>query len=425
MNLEPSARHRQRGSVLKKFALPRQSSLLIQSQYQEFARETIICSCLFQSTLVMATFFVLFGDSFRTMVTDSSAWETADQLFFSGFVISFFLFSFEFALQCYAMPDYLKVYDQTFKENYSVWENLKGFKLPKGSFFFWVDLVAILSLVFFELLKFMITSDDGDYISSQHTRLLDMGFIDITQSSVPQKDNFLEHIGFSPLDLFGILCIDSLYLTLRISRFIRLFRTVKLFRIYQKKRTLGNYGCCDDPFGIGTKVIPGEHQGKEDTEVYQAHSFIGKSMGETTLKRATLGVLVILLVLPVLEYPAVDSSCLMSSQFAHIFFCKSQLCDQAHRQQSNVTTSWDETWNRETCAHIDHGFDTLKKPTSRNHCGESLIYVQYSYKSKSENMSKCENSTCFVENIITVEGNQFQFFVVHFIVIFTFIHPPQ
>lgn len=67
----------------------------------------------------LTTLFALFGDDFRLWFTDSSA----DPYFYGGLSISFLLFTIEILINSCVVDDF------------------------KFSFFFWLDLIATLSLI--------------------------------------------------------------------------------------------------------------------------------------------------------------------------------------------------------------------------------------------------------------------------------------
>lgn len=96
-------------------------------------------------TILMSLFTIwaLFSDDIRLSSTDKSA----DNIFMIIITIAFFLFSLELIAACIYKEGYLNIpnFEQFKNQNY-----IKNFQniLQIGSFYFWLDIVATISLIF-------------------------------------------------------------------------------------------------------------------------------------------------------------------------------------------------------------------------------------------------------------------------------------
>lgn len=96
-------------------------------------------------TILMSLFTIwaLFSDDIRLSSTDV----TADFAFMVVISIAFFLFALELIAGCIYKEGYLNLPDLSYLPGESIWKRLQRI-CNFGSFYFWLDMVATLSLIF-------------------------------------------------------------------------------------------------------------------------------------------------------------------------------------------------------------------------------------------------------------------------------------
>jgi hypothetical protein len=184
----------------------------------------------------IVTLWVLFGDDLRLLLTSKSA----DTAFFATFFICLILFIIEIVGNSIFLQDY------------------------KFTFFFWLDVVATISLIpdipiifepFLLLFGVELYKVSVDYSTSSERNTLSESYV-----------------------TRGIQTI----------RYIRLVRIVKLYKYFTKKKA-------EDP---NTQSV----SSSMDAEV------LGKKLSDITTRRVIIGVLALLLLLPLLQVKTVDNA---------------------------------------------------------------------------------------------------------------------
>lgn len=184
----------------------------------------------------IVTVWVLFGDDLRLLLTTKSS----DSAFFATFFLCLILFLIEIMANSIFLPDY------------------------KFSFFFWLDVVATISLVpdipiifdpFLLLFGVELYKVDVDYNTSAVRNTLSESYI-----------------------TRGIQTI----------RYIRLVRIVKLYKYFTKKKI--------------------EDHSNQTVSNSMDAEVLGKKLSDITTRRVIIGVLALLLLLPLLQVKTVDNS---------------------------------------------------------------------------------------------------------------------
>lgn len=191
-------------------------------------------------TMSTVTIYALFADDIKTLAFPKSA----DDIFSTLVVICLLLFTGELVL-C-----------SIFKPNY------------KWSFYFWLDLVATLSLI-----------TDIGWIWDN--------FIGVSNTSSSNKQ--LQNAGKAS---------RAGTRTSRILRIIRLIRLIRLVKLYKNAQiAIKNAGDEEE-----------QEQLKEELQNLGQESKVGKKLSEVTMKRVILIVLIMLFLLPMFEYDFYASS---------------------------------------------------------------------------------------------------------------------
>lgn len=220
------------------------------------------------TTMTLFTVYALFGDDVRML----SFHKSADAAFEGLSTLAFFLFLFELTLSC------------AFKDNYIQWEVLRkvSWRQPLtwhrvasfGSFYFWLDLVATLSLIF------------------EIPWLLELIGLDVGSAGGAGKSARAGRASRAGARAGRIV---------RIVRMVRLVRLVKLYKYWGSAQKTardrsGNEddeNADDDDEGIGS--LPPE-------------SRVGAAMSDITTRRVIVGVLGMLVTLPLLQLDTPDES---------------------------------------------------------------------------------------------------------------------
>jgi len=205
--------------------------------------------------MTVATLFVLFGDWIRTLSFPPSADPTFDFLHNVAFV----LFVLELVMTCWAKTDFS---GGLFR--------VKGYMF---SFFFWLDLLCILSMI-----------PDLHWAAS----LFGLGDMSESASGVSAKAGKAGKIGAK---------------TGRVVRMVRLVRLVKLYKITsqrnRERKMIEELG----------KLVELGHVDQEDIDMYltkmtstQRQSKVGSELSDIITRRVIVAVLLMLLVVPLLSY---------------------------------------------------------------------------------------------------------------------------
>lgn len=187
-------------------------------------------------TMAIVTIWVLFGDDIRLRATNKSA----DEAFFITFFICLLLFIIEIIANSIFIHDY------------------------KFSFFFWLDVVATISLV-----------PDIPLIRDPFLLLfgVELFKVDVDFNTTAVRNT-----------------ISESYITRGIQtiRYIRLVRIVKLYKYFTKKR--------------------GEDPNAQNPSNNMDAELLGKKLSDITTRRVIIGVLLLLLLLPILQVNTVDNA---------------------------------------------------------------------------------------------------------------------
>ncbi len=218
--------------------------------------------------MTMITLFVLFGDWVRTLSFPPSV----DSSFAFWTNVSFFLFVVELIMNSWAKSDFS---GGLFK--------VKGFMF---NFFFWLDLLCILSML-----------PDLKWASSL------FGLDDIHGSGVGAKAGKAGKIGAK---------------TGRVVRMARLIRLVKLYKITSQRKR--EKKMMEDL----TKLVEMGHIDQADIDAYlekmtssQKQSKVGAELSDIITRRVIVAVLLMLLVVPLLSYSSSVADAVEATSFLH------------------------------------------------------------------------------------------------------------
>lgn len=114
-----------------------------QKPYLQALVETVAESAPVTVLMSLFTIWALFSDDIRL----ASAPKEADEAFVIVITIAFFLFVLELLAGCYYKEGYLHLPNFTSAPNESFWDKVKRIG-NFGSFYFWLDVLATVSLVF-------------------------------------------------------------------------------------------------------------------------------------------------------------------------------------------------------------------------------------------------------------------------------------
>ena len=214
------------------------------------------------SFMTLVTVYALYSDDVRVLAFEKAA----DSIFIILSSIAFFLFLIEIGIQCWCRDNYLKIPTPDQRSNCcscgSTWEetyhSFKSF-LFIGSFYFWLDLMATLSMVF-ELPWVSSLSGDG---------------VDDLDNARAGKAS---RAGAKAARI------------LRVVRMIRLVRLVKLYKYFSENKQKKE--------GPGS-VVPDKSDDELDNMPPESH--VGAEMSGRTTKKVIVGILIMLMVIPVLQ----------------------------------------------------------------------------------------------------------------------------
>ncbi len=212
--------------------------------------------------MTMVTVYALYSDDVRVLGFDKSA----DDVFLVFSTVAFILFLIEIGLQCWCRDNYLKVpgirpgkacgRDSTWEDRLDCIQSF----ICIGSFYFWLDLMATLSMVF-ELPWVNNYSEGG-------------------------VDGNLENARAGKASRAGAKAARIL----RVVRMIRLVRLVKLYKYFSenKLKKEGPGSIAPDKAGNEFENMPPE-------------SHVGAEMSDRTTKKVIIGILIMLIVIPLLQ----------------------------------------------------------------------------------------------------------------------------
>lgn len=232
-------------------------------------------------TIIMSIFTIwaLFSDDIRLSATEKDA----DEGFMVVISIAFFLFFAEMCAGCYYKKNYLNlpsfksVPDETFTDKITRLTNF-------GSFYFWLDIIATVSLIF--EIHWII----GDAVS-----------------------------GSDQTSLKSARAGRASRAGARAGRIVRLVRMVKLYKYFKAQKA--NEG----QSGSGAKGEKGtgeETTGTSNLSELAPESHVGAAMSDLTTRRVIVLVLVMLIAIPLMSYSTTDYSPQYGAQLVHSYALK-------------------------------------------------------------------------------------------------------
>jgi hypothetical protein len=257
--------------------------------------------------MTVATLFVLFGDWVRTLAFPPSA----DSAFDFWTNIAFFLFVLEVIMNCWAKSDFSR----------GIF-NVKGYMF---NFFFWLDLLCILSML-----------PDLKWASGM------FGPQGIPGAGVSAKAGKAGKIGAK---------------TGRVVRMARLIRLVKLYKITsqrkREKKMLEDLG----------KLVELGHIDQQDVDSYlqkmtcsQKQSKVGAELSDIITRRVIVAVLLMLLVVPLLSYSSSVADEREATAFLHSININSYNggatgCQALYRSTNEYSEFMDNIWDSSNEVH--------------------------------------------------------------------------
>lgn len=259
------------------------------------------------------TIYALFGDDIRQWGCDSDA----DSVFEAISTFAFFVFVCEFIASCAFKPGYLTDYSYRVPDKVPV---LGGTVLFMGSFYFWLDLMATLSLVLEIPWMYPASTDPRN-------KELDLGSSSSTLGSLDGNLGKNARAGRTARSARGA----------RVLRLIRLVRLIKFFRVFnnvvekkQETRVMPTrpsmmpgmleQEVADTVTSQSASDETGPAWNEEDE--LPAESEIGKRVSELTTRNVIVGVLTMLIILPLIQSSTSNDSDLYSARLMHRFFEK-------------------------------------------------------------------------------------------------------
>ena len=214
------------------------------------------------SFMTIITIYALYSDDLRILAFDKS-W---DNVFFILSSVAFFLFLVEIAVQSWCRDKYLtfptlaKIRSSCDTPSDSA-TRLRAirFSLAIGSFYFWLDLMATLSMVF------------------------EIPWLTPFDSEV--NNSSLENARAGKASRAGAKAARIL----KVVRMIRLVRLVKLYKYFSETKNKKESG----------SVVPDTDDESLDNMPPESH--VGAEMSDRTTKKVIVGILIMLMVIPILQ----------------------------------------------------------------------------------------------------------------------------
>ncbi len=214
--------------------------------------------------MTVVTIYALYSDDVRLLGFDKSI----DPVFIVFSSIAFFLFLIEIGVQCWCRDKYIKVPKNINCGRNASWEErltvLKDF-LKIGSFYFWLDLMATLSMTF-ELPWLTSVSADG------------------------VDDNF-DNARAGKASRAGAKAARML----KVVRMVRLVRLVKLYKYFSENKHKKEGS---------SSIVPDRDESELDDMPPESH--VGAEMSDRTTKKVIVGILIMLMVIPLLQVDEIE-----------------------------------------------------------------------------------------------------------------------
>ncbi len=267
--------------------------------------------------MTMVTIYALYSDDVRVLAFDKSA----DNAFIVFSSIAFFLFVVEIGLQCWCRDNYLKIPSVDLRKGCAAeatkadrYTCIKSY-ICIGSFYFWLDLIATLSMVF-----------ELPWLNSY---------------SVDGVDGSLDSARAGKASRAGAKAARIL----RVVRMIRLVRLVKLYKYFSENRNKkeGNGSVVPDVMETELEQMPPE-------------SHVGAEMSDRTTKKVIVGILIMLVVIPLLQAEDLE----YVNEFGMHMLLKQRIADVGTNSISNKGWKHVESYfiNTTSCVEMSYtGFD--------------------------------------------------------------------
>mmetsp|Transcript_28015 Transcript_28015/g.53043 ORF Transcript_28015/g.53043 Transcript_28015/m.53043 type:complete len:939 (+) Transcript_28015:118-2934(+) len=269
--------------------------------------------------MTILTIYCLYSEDFKTMATvpgctsECSEFGDSDPIFAYLSLIAFVLFLAELLTNCYCVPGYWNWPDVSALS----WQDTRSpisrfFALVPGSFYFWLDLLSTLSLIF-EIPIFLNSLLET---ANEETTSVGGGG-DGSDSAVSGAEQARAGKASRAGARAGRV--------VKIIRMVRLIRLVKLWKYFEQSQSQKNEN----------QVAPEEEEDDEEEMLPQSH--VGNEMTERTTKKVIVGVLLMLIAIPNLQAEPVDHtskymvSLLARQRFqAEQFYLKEKLYEGAN-----------------------------------------------------------------------------------------------
>lgn len=275
------------------------------------------------SFMTIVTIYALYSDDIQVLGFDKST----DNIFMIMSSISFFLFLLEIGIQCWCRENYLTIPNvRAFFYNIysgqdlkSKWKSFCSF-ISFGSFYFWLDLLATLTMLF-ELPWMIPVMENGGI------------------------DNNFENARAGKASRAGAKAARIL----RVVRMIRLFRLVKLYKYF-----VGNKNKKD-----GSASIFPDHEEKALLNM-PPESHVGAEMSDRTTKKVIIGILIMLIVIPLLQVEKLE----YFNEYGMQIVLQQRARASSATNQDTINWEYTESLfvNTTNCIHMIYGgFDDGKR----------------------------------------------------------------
>jgi len=220
---------------------------------------SILESTVVTSFMTISTIYALFSDDVRVLAFDKSV----DTAFVVLSSVAFFLFLVEIAIQCWCRERYLQLPDVgKFKSLWNAVTWAERWKYTQaivtiGSFYFWLDLMATLSMII--EITWLTPFSSGEVMESN-----------------------LESARAGKASRAGAKAARII----KVVRMIRLVRLVKLYKYFSENKNKKEGSIAPDDDSLDN--MPPE-------------SHVGAEMSDRTTKKVIVGILIMLMVIPILQ----------------------------------------------------------------------------------------------------------------------------
>ncbi len=273
-----------------------ESSSPLKTRSRKARTLALIESTAVTSFMTMVTIYALYSDDVRVLAFDKSD----DNAFIVFSSVAFFLFVIEIGLQCWCRDDYIRIPSAeqrrgcvdgaTKADRYKCFQSF----VCIGSFYFWLDLMATLSMVF-----------EIPWLNSYSVDGVD-GNLDSARAGKASR------AGAKAAKIF------------RVVRMIRLVRLVKLYKYFSEKKQHKKEGSgCIVPDKLGNEL-----------EKMPPESHVGAEMSDRTTKKVIVGILIMLVVIPLLQVEDLE----YANEFGMHMVLKQRVSD--HGSNIAINNGW-------------------------------------------------------------------------------------